>query len=104
MRSHEALLSSRPPSTACSASTECGGRRSDSIWASPGTPERANRSEPAGTEGIVGFISSLNGRGGRCSHIARGECVTRFLCTQLDKPVDKLWASGFFHGKACGGK
>src|SRR6201991_3850948 len=32
MRSHAALSSSRPPSTDCSASIECGGTFSDSSW------------------------------------------------------------------------
>ncbi|GAB7537233.1 hypothetical protein BGC_34510 [Burkholderia sp. 3C] len=37
MRSQAALSSRRPPSTDCSASTECGGTFSDSIWGSCGT-------------------------------------------------------------------
>ena len=37
-------------------------------------------------------------------HTARRECVTRFLCAQLDKPVDKLWVNGAFRGRACAGK
>src|SRR4051812_43704166 len=102
MRSHAALLSSRLPSTACSASTECGGRRNDSIWASPGTA-RAKRSEPAGAEGAI-FYCLLEGGMPRSPNAASTKSVTSPLFIQLDKPVDILCAPGGLSCTACGGK
>src|SRR6188768_3548196 len=70
MRSHAALLRRSPPKTACSASTECGGRRSDSIWASPGAA-RAKRSDAVAIR-----LLSPRGAGATLPNVASGECVT----------------------------
>src|SRR5688572_17425126 len=86
MRSHAELLSSSPPSTACSASTECGGRRSDSTWASPGTvPARAKRSVAEG----IGLLSPRWAGAALLPRAARRECVTDFPTPQYDF----LWTS-----------
>ena len=78
----------QPPRTACSASTEWGGSRSDSICESPGTlPPREKRSEPADAEGMVIFFSPKSALW--CT--VRRECVTADYPHAISNPVDNLW-------------
>src|SRR3954468_14428846 len=102
MRSHDELLRSNPPSTACSASTECGGSRSDSICASPeNAPGRPKRS---GAGGMVSLSLWLGGGAAGAppwNAPQRRRVCHPPLCIAKDNAVDNLWVDGGKDGIAC---